>query len=178
MNSSLRLRKISLHDGLIIWQMLQTLPENENGFINPGFGKSIDEFPKLLEKLITDTQDEFVSAGFVPQTTFWLFLDQTPIGICKIRHRLTKALKKQGGHIGYAISPHYRSKGYGTKLLALALLEAKNLGLKRILLTPYTQNFPSCKLIEKNGGVHKKTAHQTSYYWIDLEECVKNSEEK
>ncbi len=168
MIAPLFLKQASIHDEEIIWRMLQELPENENGFINPGFDKPISEFPTLLEKIVRDSQEEFVTTGFVPQTSFWLFLEETPIGMCKIRHRLTKALKKQGGHIGYAIHPSFRGKGYGTKLLALAIGEAKKLGLKRLLLTPYSRNLPSCRLIERNGGVLKKTAHQSSYYWITI----------
>jgi len=43
--------------------------------------------------------------------------------------------------------------GYGGKTLELGLLEAKKLGLDKVLLTCDDNNIASWKMIEKNGGV-------------------------
>ena len=38
-----------------------------------------------------------------PATVFWLLNQKEYLGIGIIRHRMTKAIEKFGGHIGYAI---------------------------------------------------------------------------
>ena len=62
--------------------------------------------------------------------------------------------------------------GYGSKILELALKEAKKLKLEKVLLTCDRDNLASQKIIEKNGGqLQKSGAYQVSknkYYWIKL----------
>lgn len=57
---------------------------------------------------------------------FWLVDDEFDyfIGEITIRHRLTDALTKYGGHIGYGIRFSEWNKGYGTHMLEMALKEA------------------------------------------------------
>ena len=56
------------------------------------------------------------------------------------------------GHIGYDISPDYRNRGYGTRILKLALEKAKEIGLKEAVVTCLTTNLPSKKIIERQKG--------------------------
>ena len=91
--------------------------------------------------------------GYVPDTIFWLVEGHEYCGRVRIRHTLNDHLLNIGGHIGYDIRPSLRRKGYGTKILALALPEAKKIGLDRVLLTCDETNVGSRKIIEKNGGV-------------------------
>ena len=93
--------------------------------------------------------------GWVPATIYWLVEGTTFLGRLSIRHRLTKELRKVGGHIGYAIRPSKRGKGYGTKILALGLAKARKLGLGKVLITCDETNIASRRVIEKNGGVLK-----------------------
>ena len=64
-----------------------------------------------------------------------------------------------------------RNKGYGTKILELALDEAKKLGIEKALLTCEDDNINSAKVIEKNGGVleNKVTGDRKlkRRYWIE-----------
>jgi predicted acetyltransferase len=97
------------------------------------------------------------------------------IGITHLRHRLTDPLRKEGGHIGYNIRPSERRKGYGTKILELALDKAREIGLKRVLVTCDTDNVASGKIIRKNGGVFEgesisdRSGKPVSRYWIELD---------
>ena len=75
------------------------------------------------------------------------------IGEISIRHRLTDALKRYGGHIGYGIRFSEWNKGYGTLMLQLALVKAKHLGISTVLITCDDDNFGSAKVMEKNGLV-------------------------
>jgi predicted acetyltransferase len=113
--------------------------------------------------------------NLVPMTTYWLLKDdQFILGESRLRHRLTPALQNEGGHIGYAIRPGQRRKGYGTCVLDLTLEKARDMGLSRVLVTCDTDNLPSARIIEKNGGalsgygISPSSGAQVSQYWIDL----------
>jgi predicted acetyltransferase len=78
---------------------------------------------------------------------------QQDLGQTSVRPQLSsRYLLTYGGHIGYSIRPSRRRQGYGTKILALALAEAQRLGLQRVLITCNSDNLPSKKIIEHNGG--------------------------
>ncbi len=56
------------------------------------------------------------------------------------------------GHIGYAIVPWKRRRGYATRALALLLEDARREGLDHVTLTTDVDNEPSQKVIVANGG--------------------------
>jgi predicted acetyltransferase len=112
--------------------------------------------------------------GLVPQTVFLAVRDGADIvGECPIRHHLTPALEDVGGHVGYQIAPSARRNGYATRALALALPEARTLGLQRVLLTCNADNPPSVRVIEQNGGILASESFSTitgtmvRRYWIE-----------
>jgi predicted acetyltransferase len=84
-------------------------------------------------------------------------------------------LERNGGHIDYGIRPKERNKGFGTLILKLTLEKARQIGLKRVLLTCDDDNLASARVIEKNGGILQdkilNEGHKvpTRRYWIDLE---------
>ncbi|MCL5103505.1 MAG: GNAT family N-acetyltransferase [Armatimonadetes bacterium] len=89
----------------------------------------------------------------VPETRLWLVDDAQFVGVFSIRHELNDHLLKIGGHIGYAIRPSKRLRGYGSLVLRLGLEKAKGLGLGTVLLICDSDNIGSRKIIEANGGV-------------------------
>lgn len=70
-------------------------------------------------------------------------MDNKIVGMVNIRHRLNEHLLKVGGHIGYSICKSERGKGYGKEQLRLALLEAKNIDINKVLMTCDKDNFLS-----------------------------------
>jgi len=91
-----------------------------------------------------------------------------------IRHELNEYLLNFGGHIGYGIKTSERRKGYATEMLRLALEKARELNLKKVLLTCNKTNYGSARTIQKNGGIlenkilNPKDKQITQRYWIEL----------
>ncbi len=56
------------------------------------------------------------------------------------------------GHVGYAVVPWKRQRGYATAALGLVLDEARKVGLDYVELTTNLKNEPSQKVILANGG--------------------------
>jgi predicted acetyltransferase len=56
------------------------------------------------------------------------------------------------GHIGYAIVPWKRRRGYATQALRLMLAEAHRLGLARVMVNCSDDNVISRRIIESCGG--------------------------
>ncbi len=111
------------------------------------------DFSKFLENLKNEREGKYLKEGYVPQTIYWLVKGDRFIGRVGIRHKLTEKLKIVGGHLGYAIRPSERGKGYGSLALTLGLPKAKELGLDSVLITCKSTNIASKKIIEKHGGV-------------------------
>ena len=104
-----------------------------------------------MEK-ITNAQTAALT-GWVNCSTYFAVADNCIVGTIQIRHTLNDFLLNFGGHIGYSIRPSERRKGYGTRMLALALNKCRGLGLDKVLITCNDKNEASAKTIVKNGGV-------------------------
>ena len=112
---------------------------------------SFDDWMDLVKK---NENIETVSKDWAVSSVFFLMLESKIIGITEIRHELTTPfLQEYAGHIGYSIRPSFRKKGYGTKLLSLAIDYCKEIGLKEIRLGCYCENIASIGVIEKNSGI-------------------------
>lgn len=113
------------------------------------------------------------SGGLVPDSTFFcLDTDRNRfIGAVNLRHRLNDSLLLSGGHIGDGIRPSERGKGFGTKMIALALEECSRLGIKRVLMCCDRDNAASARTIVKNGGVLENEILEDGVpvqrYWIE-----------
>lgn len=67
------------------------------------------------------------------------------------------------GHIGYAVVPWKRGRGYATRALALMLDEARREGLDYVELTTDPNNEPSQKVILANSGALVERFWSPSY---------------
>jgi predicted acetyltransferase len=133
------------------------------------------DFGKYVQNRLDWKKGKNLPKDWVPGSTFWLVRDDNVIlGTSSLRHELNEHLRKVGGHIGFNIRPSERQKGYGTAILALTLEKAKDLGLKRVLVTCDDNNIASAKIIEKNGGIledkhcNDELEQPKRRYWIEL----------
>lgn len=112
--------------------------------------------------------------GIVPETTYFcLDLDRNIfVGAVTVRHYLTERLLNSG-LIGDGIRPSERRKGYGSAMSGLALLEAKKLGINKVLMCCDKRNTASAKSIINNGGILENEVETGGIikqrYWIDNE---------
>lgn len=133
-----------------------------------------DNFHKLVTQLKSREHKDKLVIGNVPESVFWLVDDNKFIGRVSVRHILNERLLQCGGNIGYEIRPLMRKKGYGLQILKLGLIEAKKIGLEKVLLTCSSTNIASKLIIEKNGGVFEDSRYIenekdiTLRYWIRL----------
>ena len=168
----LELRKLSVNDGMDVYQMLQDIPLDENGLQNKVNGLTYEEYKDWLVKKQQESElDGIVDGWKVPSTTYWLYADGVPVGFGKLRHCLTDALRKAGGHIGYGIAPQYRSKGYGKELLRLLIGEAYNRGIDKVLVTIHLDNKASQAVALANGGVITERTDERVLVWIDTKQA-------
>ena len=127
------------------------------------------DFDRYLESL----EVREPNGALVPDSTFFcLDTDRNRfVGAVNIRHRLNDFLLLGGGHIGDGIRPSERGKGFGTKMIALALEECDRLGIKKVLMCCDRDNAASARTIIKNGGVLENEILEDGVpvqrYWIE-----------
>lgn len=136
--------------------------------------KDPSNFKQMVQSLLDNEKGVNLAEGWVPDSTYWLVNhDRRIVGAVNIRHQLTERLLNSGGHIGYGIRPSDRRKGYATKLLALSLEKAKELGLNKVLVVCDKTNLGSLKVIVNNGGTPdsdfiEDNGNTIKRFWINL----------
>jgi len=147
----------------------EALVEFEKEGRNEMFGTAT--MKEYMKKCRKDTVGD-VEEGRVPATMFWLMDDERLVGRVHIRHRLNDRLRHVGGHIGYAIRPSERKKGYGSMAMEKGIAFAKKLGLEKVMITANVTNEASNRIIKKFGGVldgtGEKDGETFNRYWIDI----------
>lgn len=130
----------------------------------------------VIKKLYDHRDSSKLKEGYVLSYDYFLVDKQNFLGRISIRLDLTEKLLKFGGNIGYGINPKFWNRGYGNEILKLGLEKAKELGMKKVLITCDDDNIASAKIIEKNGGALENIVKNnidgeeilTRRYWIVL----------
>ena len=159
------LKELNLDMGKDVYEMYQDIPAKESGSTNDCFGLSFDEFPKYLEKEINRKNNK-VTYDDTPTITYIMYDNNKPIGLICLRTEIDDKWMKWSGNFYYRIRLLERKKGYGTKILSLALEEFRRLGFKEVYGQSSAGNIGSAKVIENNGGILLDEKDGTRYYKI------------
>jgi predicted acetyltransferase len=131
-------------------------------------------FSHYLEVLAEQQRGLNLAPNHVPSTFLFAFVGPRIVGRVSIRHSLNAFLERVGGHIGYAVVPEFRRRGYATAILRLSVQMAREkFGITRILVTCDDDNVGSIRTIEKNGGILESVVSGADLdkpkrrYWIE-----------
>jgi predicted acetyltransferase len=169
-------------------------PDDEDAFLkarssvpadNPTFlrdyrqGMAYIDFLRLLED---HRNGRGLPPDVAPSSFLFAFDHGRIVGRASIRHTLTPPLGKVAGHIGYAVLPEFRNRGYATQILQASIRFAYDeLSLDRVLVTCDDDNAASIRVIEKNGGIFEDTYQDATLrrpkrrYWIDASGAQPNN---
>lgn len=111
-----------------------------------------------LQRREANSRGERLPRRWVASTFLAATLERELVGRVSIRHELNDWLATYGGHIGYAVIPAMRRRGYGTEILRQGLVVARALGVDEVLVTCDVGNTASAGVIEACGGVFESVA--------------------
>lgn len=155
-----------------IYEMYQDIPSEEIGSSNKLKGKTKEEFKNIINEFILE--QSVVNHSLNTTTNRYIFyVNNKPIGELGIRTTLNEFWINKGSQLFYKIRLSERGKGYGNKLLEMALEESEKMGFKKVRINCDDNNIISKKIILKNGGKidiksYKTSTGYSSSYVIDL----------
>lgn len=103
--------------------------------------------------------------------------DNKIVGVIDLRHHLgNPVLREWGGHFGYIVRPGERGKGYAKEMVRQNLINCKELGLHKVMITCNRNNIASEKTILANGGMFEKEVLVDGDYikrfWVIITESL------
>ena len=157
------------------WRFVREMPEDENGLTNAYHGISREDFAdKALPEMMAFAEGRNLPEGYVPETFYFLWDDDTIVGQFRIRHYLCESLRTGAGHIGYCVGKDCRGKGYGTEGLRLTLEVARNIvPEEEFYLRVNRDNPASLRVMLKNGG--RIAAEDADKYYVRIPNPGKDS---
>ena len=138
-------------------------------------------FEQALDRCLKMEDEEYAkSVGRCQGKTFLLIResDNKIVGTINVRWNLSEEMLQFGGHIGYGIRPTERRKGYNKINLYLGMIEAKKVGLDKVMLDCDVNNLGSDKTLKALGGKLERTEIDpsdgilTNVYWFDVNETL------
>jgi predicted acetyltransferase len=149
------LHKLDDKMGKAEYEMYRAIPAEEIGIGNPCHHMSYDEWRKWLSGEIS--QNEYI--------TFIMYLRDFPIGHITVAFDI----KTDGGNLSYVVRPLCRGKGLGEVMLKLAIQEAKQLGIRKLVGFANRHNIASWQTMEKSGLTFvKETEWSSRQYELTL----------
>lgn len=161
------LKELNLNMGKDEYEMYQDIPLKESGSTDDCFGLSYEEFPKYLEKEINRKNNK-VTLKDTPTITYIMYVNNKPVGLISLRTKIDANWLRWSGNFYYKIRLSERNKGYGTKMLELALDEFRKMGFKEVYGQSSAGNDFSSKVILNNKGIFLEEINGTKYYKIIL----------
>lgn len=161
------LKEINMNMGKLEYEMYQDIPVKESGSTNLCKGLPYEVFKNYLETQMS-RKYQIINDYDTPTNIYIMYVDNIPVGYVGIRTKINDNWKKWSGNFYYAIRLSQRKKGYGTKILELALKQLKKLGFKEVYGQSSSGNIASEKVIKNNGGIFLEEIDGTRYYKITI----------
>jgi predicted acetyltransferase len=165
---TLRLRPPRIGDETAVLTSQRELAADDFMFAFLRPGQSFAEFVQMVED---HRHGRAIDDDWVESTWLLADVDGAVVGRSSVRFELNDYLLAQGGHIGYAVRPGHRRRGYATEILRQSLVLARAGGVHDVLVTCDHHNVGSVKAIEANGGVLENVVDVDGVplrrYWID-----------
>lgn len=122
--------------------------------VNPAYQLSYEQYREWLQKEDDISKGINMPEGWIPATTYFLYINDVPVGYGRVRHSSSEYLENSigAGNLGYGISKEYRGKGYGNILFTELLKKCKDFGYTEIKLFPLKSNEATVKIMLRNGG--------------------------
>jgi predicted acetyltransferase len=147
---SLVLKRANKEDITKEVEFIRQVPYLENGFAN--------FFYNVLQKSDEEIFNYVMSLSYsfdkIPIITYFLWQDNTIVGMFHLLAKLTEDQKNKDGHISYTVLKEYRGKGYASKGLELLIEEAKTIVPEDELYMHTTINNPSSLKVMLNNNAY------------------------
>ncbi len=161
----LYLKETNLEDAKKQYDLISKMPVDENGFTNPDFGVSFEEYVNTVLPLkLKYSKGEDLPDGYVPQTEYFLWDGDEIVGLFRLRHYLNDFLREYHGHIGYGVKAGARGKGYGTKGLAMLLDIGKDVIVEDQFYLSVHKDNPASLKVQQNNGARIVREDDENYY--------------